>query len=284
MNKPPGQLWVIATPIGNLSDLSPRAKDALEKVQLLACESKSSARRLYSAFELSLPKVILYREDQAEAGERQLVSALEEGLLCGLISDAGTPAISDPGWRLVETCYRHGFPVFSLAGPSSLSAALAVAGLPTRRFLFEGFPPNNSGERRQFFQRIASNEVTTVFFDTPHQVLESLKTLLHHCPPTRRLTICRELTKLHETSLQKSLAEWSLTPPLEKGEFVMILEAAEAEASANAESRKLGEAVLQAKFLQEAGLSTTALRQFLQQFSGIGRNDAYRIALDPDNG
>ncbi len=283
MNKPSGQLWVIATPIGNLSDLSPRAKEALENVQLLACESKKSAMRLYSAFKLSLPKFILYREDKAEAGERQLISALGEGLSCGLISDAGTPAISDPGWRIVEACYRHGFPVLSLAGPSSLSAALSVAGLPTRRFLFEGFPPHNNSERKQFFQKVASNEVTTVFFETPHHILDTLKILMGLCPPTRRLTICRELTKLHETSLQKSLAEWSLAPPLEKGEFVLILEGAEPQDSANAESKKLQEAILQAKFLQESGLATTPLRQFLQQFAGIGRNDAYRIALDPDN-
>ncbi len=191
------------------------------------------------------------------------------------ISDAGTPGISDPGWKLVSQCHTRGIPVHSLAGPSSLAAALSTAGQPSRRFLFAGFPPNKKSERRAFLKELSEQKIPTVFFETPHQIGETLQWLARCCEPERSLSICRELTKLHETNQKRSLADWLLNPPPSRGEFVLVLEKAPEEPD-----QGNGNAAEQAAYLLASGLGAAQTREFLEQFALLTRNQAYQLVLE----
>jgi 16S rRNA (cytidine1402-2'-O)-methyltransferase len=273
-----GKLWVIATPIGNLGDMSPRARSLLPTLDLLACENLNSARRLCSALQLQCPQLVLYREDSSEKSTQRILNALQEGQQCGLISDAGSPGLSDPGWRLVAACHQHHLEVVSLPGPSALTAALAVAGLPTRRFTFEGFPPHKRPERRAFFEQISRHELTTILFESPHQILQTLETLRELCGPSRVLSISRELSKLHETNRRASLEDWLRDPPAARGEFVLILEPAPP--APNQDLEKADNLTQQADYLARCQLTVAQIRDFLIQFGGASRNQAYRIALE----
>ena len=270
-----GKLWVIATPIGNLGDFSPRARQAIQQLDLLACESTSSAQRLCSALQLTCPRLLLYREDSTDSVQLKIMQEIQEGASCGLISDAGTPGISDPGWKLVSQCHARGIPVFSLAGPSSLAAALSTAGQPSRRFFFAGFPPNKKSERRSFLEELSRQPYSSVFFETPHAILETLQTLGRLCEPNRSLSICRELTKLHETNQKRPLQDWLMDPPPARGEFVLVLEGAPI-----VEEQHESNAPQQTEYLLKAGLSTGQTREFLEKFAGLARNQAYRLVLD----
>lgn len=271
----PGKLWVIATPIGNLGDFSPRARETIQQLDLLACESTASAQRLCSALQIPCPRLVLYREDSSDSVQHKLLEQMQGGDSCGLISDAGTPGISDPGWKLVSQCHARGIAVHSLAGPSSLAAALSTAGQPSRRFLFAGFPPNKKGDRRLFLKELSEQTVSTVFFETPHQIGETLQWLAQCCGPERSLSICRELTKLHESNQKRSLADWISTPPPARGEFVLVLEGAPEQAKEDT-----GNAAQQATYLLKSGLSPAQTREFLEQFTQTPRNQAYRLVLE----
>ncbi|MBX3166537.1 MAG: 16S rRNA (cytidine(1402)-2'-O)-methyltransferase [Candidatus Eremiobacteraeota bacterium] len=271
----PGKLWVIATPIGNLGDFSPRAKETIQQVDLLACESTSAAQRLCSALQIPCPRLVLYREDSSDSVQHKLLEQMQEGGSCGLISDAGTPGISDPGWKLVSQCHARGIAVHSLAGPCSLAAALSTAGQPSRRFLFAGFPPHKKSERRAFLQELCQQTVSTVFFETPHQIGETLQWLAQCCEPDRSMSICRELTKLHESNQKRRLADWLLDPPPARGEFVLILEGCPMEPDKNT-----GNTAEQAAYLLKSGLSAAQTREFLEQFAQLPRNQAYRLVLE----
>lgn len=271
-----GTLWLIATPIGNLGDLSPRAKETLSRLDLLACESLPAAKRLCSACTIPCPRLILYREDSGESSQDRILSALHQGLQCGLVSDAGAPGLSDPGWKLVAACHQQKLTVRSVAGPSSLTAALSVAGLPTRRFIFEGFPPHKRSERLTFFRELSRSPVTSVFFESPHNILETLETLGELCGASRLLCISRELTKLHESNDRRSLSDWRADPPTARGEFVLVLEGA----PPIEEMDQTQDLQAQAQFLAARGLTAVDLREFLVKFSGATRNQAYRIALE----
>ena len=270
-----GKLWVIATPIGNLGDFSSRGKETMQNVDLLACESTASAQRLCSALQITCPRLVLYREDSSDSAQHKLLEHLQSGGSCGLISDAGTPCISDPGWKLVAACHAQGITVHSLAGPSSLTAALAVAGQPTRRFFFAGFPPNKKSERRDFLREISQQPCSSIFLETPHQILETLKLLEQYCGGERSLSICRELTKLHETNRKATLSQWLHDPPLARGEFVLVLEGAPP-----AEEKPAGSWDGQATYLLRSGLNLGQVRDFLEKFAELPRNQAYRLALE----
>lgn len=270
-----GKLWVIATPIGNLNEISQRAIDTLQTLDLLACESITAARRLYSALQITLPKLVLYREDSHHSTHTKIVNEIQNGAVCGLTSDAGSPGISDPGWRLVSDCHALKLPVYSLSGPSALTAALSSAGQPARRFLFAGFPPHKHRERQLFLQEVAQQTITTVFFETPHKILETLQSLYQYCDPQRTLSICRELTKLHENNQKRSLLDWITDPPPPRGEFVLILEGQIPITTATPETA--GEE--QAKFLLHSGLSALKTREFLETFNKLSRNQAYNLTI-----
>src|SRR5215470_6100571 len=201
-----GRLQVVATPIGNLSDLSARARQALEEADLIAAEDTRHTLGMLQAIGVAKPMVSLHAYNE---GQRvpDLLERLGTGQVIALVSDAGTPLLSDPGFELVSAAAAAGFEVGVIPGPSAITAALAVAGLPTSRFCFEGFLPSRSRERRAELARLASETRTLVFFEAPHRIAETLADLVNEFGGERRAVVARELTKAHETLYRGKLSD-----------------------------------------------------------------------------
>jgi 16S rRNA (cytidine1402-2'-O)-methyltransferase len=219
-----GKLIVVSTPIGNLADLSERARQALETADLVACEDTRHSGRLMAHLGLKRPLVSLHEhnEKQRLAG---LLARLEGGETIALISDAGTPLVSDPGFLLVRAAADAGLRVEAVPGPSAVLAALAISGLPPQPFTFLGFPPPKAGKRRTFLRRYAGLEHTLVLYESPHRLLASLADMREELGE-RQAVVARELTKLHEEVLRGDLGEiLALLTARErlKGEFVVVL-------------------------------------------------------------
>lgn len=220
----PGKLLVIATPIGNLQDLSPRARQAFEAADLVACEDTRRTGRLLAHLGIRKPLLSLHEHNERTRLPR-LLRALEEGKVVALVSDAGTPLLSDPGFLLVREAAAQGVPVEAVPGPSAVLAGLVVSGLPPHPFTFVGFPPAKPGKRRTFYRRFAGLDHTLVLFESPHRLLASLRDALGELGD-RPVAIGRELTKLHQEVLRghlsEILAELEGRPSL-KGEFVVVV-------------------------------------------------------------
>lgn len=217
----------MATPIGNLGDFSPRAAETLRSVAVVACEDTRQSGKLMAAAASGRPLLSLHEHNE-EQRTGELVERLVAGEDVALVSDAGTPLVSDPGYRLVERAIAAGVRVCPIPGPSAVIAALSMAGLPTDRFAFLGFLPHKPGARRKFLEQWATVEATLVCFESPHRILETLADL-EALWPDRRIAACREITKLHEevlrgtaSSVKKSLAE----RPAVKGEFTLVIDRA----------------------------------------------------------
>ena len=225
-----GTLFIVATPIGNMEDLTPRARQTLADVDLIAAEDTRHTGRLLSTIGVKTPQKALH-----DHNESQVVGALVEMLQAGkniaLVSDAGTPLVSDPGYRLVMAAHESNIAVSPIPGPSSLTAALSVAGLPTDRFCFEGFAPAKSKARKTWFEARATETGTLIFFESVHRIRESVADMLEIFGADRQAFIGREITKLHEQCVRGSLRE--LLRGIEsadiphKGEFVVIVHGAE---------------------------------------------------------
>lgn len=200
----PGRLLVVATPIGNLDDLSPRGRAALQAADLVACEDTRHSGRLLAHLGLDKPLVSLHEHNERQRLPR-LLADLEEGRTIALVSDAGTPLVSDPGYLLVREAAARGVRVEPLPGPSALLAALVVSALPPHPFTFAGFPPPKPGRRRAFYRRFAALDHTLVFYESPHRLLASLADALTELGD-RPAAVCRELTKLHEEVLRGPLS------------------------------------------------------------------------------
>lgn len=220
----PGTLHVVATPIGNLEDLSPRARRILGEVDAIASEDTRTTLKLLSHFEIRKP-VIAYFQHSGERREEQILRRLEEGQSIALVSEAGTPGVSDPGAALVAEAHARGIPVRSLPGPSSVAAALSVSGFSGDRYLFEGFLPRKPGKRRKALKALAGEERTLVFLESPHRVVDTLEAMVEALGD-RAVTVARELTKIHEevlrTTLSKALADFRSREP--RGEFTLVVE------------------------------------------------------------
>lgn len=202
----PATLYVVATPIGNLDDLSPRARQVLAEVDAILCEDTRHSVALLRHAGISRPLLALHEHNE-EARAAALVERLRLGQSLALVSDAGTPLISDPGYRLVAAVRAAGFAVSPIPGPCALIAALSVAGLATDRFVFEGFLPARPGERRARLQALAGDPRTLVWYEAPHRIVETLADMASELGGGRRAVIGRELTKRFETVLDGSLAE-----------------------------------------------------------------------------
>lgn len=220
----PGTVLIVSSPIGNLDDVSPRAREALARADLVACEDTRRSGRLLA--HLGLKKRLLSMHDHNERRRLpQLIAALEEGLVVAVLSDAGTPLVSDPGYLLVREAIARELPVEAVPGPSAILAALVVSGLPPYPFTFGGFPPPKAGKRRRFYRQLADLAHTLVWFESPHRLVTSLAEALAIFGD-RPAAVCRELTKLHEEVLRGSLA--SVHRALEarssiKGEIVVLV-------------------------------------------------------------
>ena len=267
-------LYVIATPIGNLEEMSPRACRILAEVPLIACEAIAATRRLLSAKGIACPRLISYRDDSRARSERELLEHLQSGQSAALVSEAGTPCISDPGWQLLAQCQRLSIKVEAVAGPSALVAALSVAGVDCKEFRFVGFPPHKARDRREFLQRHLTHPETLVFFESPHRIQECLGDLLGIAGPDQEVVLVRELTKLHEEVVRGTLARLAQQAQ-QRGEYVVVVPArACPEPDAQAASTQLSAKVA---FLQEAGLSSKQIVEFLSKIEDYPRNAVYRL-------
>lgn len=217
-------LYVVGTPIGNRSDLGARAADTLRQVSLIACEDTRTARKLLDPLGTSATLVAYHEHNETEQAER-LAERIAEGAAIALISDAGMPAISDPGFRVVRMCRARRLPVFAVPGPTALTTALAVSGLPTDRFYYFGFLPPKSAARRRCFEEHRAFEATLVFYESTHRILKFLDDVLAVLGPDRIVSVARELTKLFETVHTGPVGEVRelLSTRSSKGEFVVMI-------------------------------------------------------------
>lgn len=219
-----GMLYLVATPIGNLEDMTFRAVRILREVALVAAEDTRHSRKLFQHYAIKTPLTSYFAHNEVQKGER-IIHRLQAGEDVALISDAGTPAISDPGFLLVQRCRESGIAVTMVPGASAVITALAISGLPTERFIFEGFLPSRSKLRREQFRRLREETRTTLFYEAPHRIQKSLADLVAELGPERQVALARELTKLHEELLRGTAAELlqRVTRDKLRGEMVLLI-------------------------------------------------------------
>ncbi|MBP1736659.1 MAG: rRNA small subunit methyltransferase [Oscillospiraceae bacterium] len=273
----PGTLYLVPTPIGNLGDISLRMKQTLECCDFIAAEDTRVTLKLLNHLSLKKPMAAYYRHNK-EAGGQAILARLLGGESCALVTDAGTPAISDPGEELVALCAAHDIPVISIPGPCALTVALSASGLPTGRFTFEGFLAMNKKNRRIHLDSLQSEERTMIFYEAPHKLPATLADLLVAFGPDRRISICRELTKLHEEILRTTLGEAAahFSDHTPRGEFVLILEGGSAPHEEAPSEEEALEAV--AQLLGEGLSPKDAIRKTAEQY-GLSKNKLYDIYI-----
>ncbi|NJN92755.1 MAG: 16S rRNA (cytidine(1402)-2'-O)-methyltransferase [Anaerolineales bacterium] len=268
-----GTLYLVATPLGNLEDITLRALRILREASLIATEDTRTTGQLLKHFDLHRPLVSYYEHNKVTRLER-ILAALAEGDVA-LVSEAGTPLLSDPGYELVRAAIEQGFPVVSIPGPSALGAALPASGLPTDRFLFVGFLPRKAGDRRRVLQEVAAEKATLVFFEAAHSPAATLVDMVDCLGGDRSMAVCRELTKLHEEIWRGTIAgagsEWQQREP--RGEFTLVVGGAHppsnwAQAQVEAELTR---------FIAAGESIKDAARQVAGQ-SGWGKRDVYTLA------
>lgn len=272
-----GTLYLVPTPIGNLGDISPRARKTLAEADFIAAEDTRVSLKLLNYLELKKPLVSYYEHNKAESGPR-IVERLLAGESCALVTDAGSPAISDPGEDLVALCARAGLCVCAIPGPCAAITALSISGLPTGRFCFEGFLSTNKKGRREHLSSLRSETRTMIFYEAPHKLQATLKDLCDAFGAERRISLCRELTKLHEEVLRMTLEEavHYYTDNNPRGEYVLILEGAAAPAE---EALTLDDAVALAMQRIDAGLSRKDAVREVSRETGFPKNALYEAVL-----
>ncbi len=271
-------LYVVGTPIGNLSDLSPRAVEILREADFIAAEDTRVTRALLTSQGIK-NQLISYRGHIQRERGAEIVARLKAGECCALVSDAGMPAISDPGEDLVRLCAEAGIPVHSVPGPSAFVTALALSGLPTGRFAFEGFLSVSRKSRTDRLAEIKDERRTLLFYEAPHKLRRTLRDFLATFGD-RRIAICRELTKLHEEVLRLTLSEaveyYKAREPL--GEYVLVVEGApEPEEAPQLTPERAAEVV--AKY-REQGLSKNECLRRAAEETGLPRNELYKLLLE----
>ncbi len=279
MEVEPGTLYIVATPIGNLEDLSPRARKVLAAVDAIACEDTRHSARLLRHFGLTTATLACH-----DHNERRIVDTLVERLRRGdalaLVSDAGTPLVSDPGFLLVRAAREAGCKVVPVPGPCALVAALSASGLPSDRFVFEGFLPARSAARREHLKRLADEPRTLIFYESPHRIEASLADMAEILGGGRRAVIARELTKRFETihgdTLEGLMAWMAADPDQCRGEFVVVVEGSprrEGDDGTQAEAERILAVLLEELPLKQAAAIAARL-------TGAKRNRLYRRALE----
>lgn len=272
-----GTLYLVATPIGNLGDFSPRAAETLETVDFIAAEDTRVSVKLLNHFAIKKPLVSYHQHNHVTAGQA-ILSRLLGGESCALVTDAGTPAISDPGEELVRLCADNGVEVLSIPGCCAAVNALAVSGLPTGRFTFEGFLSVNKKTRREHLAALENEERTMIFHEAPHKLLSTLEDLSAAFGPERPVALCRELTKLHEETIRTTLGQaadhWRDTAP--KGEFVLVVAGRPPRQEA---AMTVEEAVDRVLVLRDSGMRLKDAAREVADDTGLSKNELYAAAL-----
>lgn len=272
-----GTLYVVATPIGNLQDMTLRAIEVLKKVDRIAAEDTRHAGPLLKHFSINKPSLSMHDFNERER-LKIIIAYLQAGESIALISDAGTPLISDPGFHLVREAKALGIPVVTIPGPCALIAALSVSGMPTDRFTFEGFLPAKQEARRQRLTLLRHEARTIIFYEAPHRLLVSLQTMAEVFGPSRKVVVARELTKVYESVLAGELADiialYESRPKEQRGEIVILIEGVDEEARESKEV--IPETVLDI-LLEELPVKQAAL--LASKITGERKNVLYELAL-----
>lgn len=276
-----GKLYLCATPIGNLEDMTYRATRTLKEVDLIAAEDTRNSIKLLNHFEIKTPMTSYHEYNKIEKGKK-LVEKLQAGMSIALITDAGTPGISDPGEELVKMCYEAGIEVTSLPGAAACITALTLSGLSTRRFAFEAFLPTDKKEKQAVLKELENETRTIILYEAPHRLVRTLQELLESLG-NRRVTICRELTKKHETAFQTTLEEavshYEANEP--KGECVLVLEGKSREELKAEEVAKWEEMSLEEHmdYYMNQGIAKKDAMKMVARDRGIGKRDVYQQLL-----
>lgn len=272
-----GTLYVVGTPIGNLSDFSPRAIKTLEDCDFVAAEDTRVTLKLLNRFNIKKPLVSYYEHNRRERGE-VILARLLQGENCALVTDAGMPAISDPGEDLVDLCYENAVHVESVPGPTAFATAMAMSGLPSGRFTFEGFLSVNKPSRREHLEEIVDEKRTMIFYEAPHKLSATLKDLYTYLGP-RRIALVKELTKIHErverTTLKEAAEKYA--EETAKGEFVIVIEGAK---SKPAEVYTVEQAVEMARKLIKKGTSLNEAAKEIAGQTKIKKSEIYKALLE----
>ncbi len=268
-----GKLFVVGTPIGNLSDFSPRGVQTLREVDFIAAEDTRVSVKLLNHLEIKKPMISYFEHNKREKGE-EIINRILNGENCAIVTDAGMPCISDPGEDLVRLAHERGVLVESVPGPSALITALAISGMASGRFTFEGFLSVNKQSRREHLSGLQNEKRTMIFYEAPHKLAATLKDMLSFFGD-RQIALIRELTKLHETvqRLTLSAAAEYYSENEAKGEFVLIVEG---KGDEKTEDLTLSQAVLMAKELTDKGMSPAAAAKAAAKMSGFAKNEIYK--------
>jgi len=272
-------LILAATPLGNPGDASPRLKAAIESASIIAAEDSRRFHRLCSDIEVTFTgRVLSFFEGNEEDRTRELLGELQSGASVLVVSDAGMPTISDPGFRLMRDAIHHGIEVHVIPGPSAVTMAVALSGLPTDRFTFEGFPPRASGARLASFEKLRHEERTMVFFEAPHRIGDSLGDAVAVFGAQRRAAICREMTKRYEETIRGTLAELSSWADSNEvlGEITLVVEGA----STDSASMSADEMVARVREFEGAGMDRKAAIASVAQEFGIAKRLVYAAVVD----
>lgn len=273
-----GTLYLCATPIGNLEDMTFRVIRILKEVDLIAAEDTRNSIKLLNHFEIQTPMTSYHEYNKYEKG-RKLVEKLLEGQNIALITDAGTPGISDPGEELVKMCYESGIPVTSLPGAAACITALTISGLSTRRFAFEAFLPSDKKEREQILKEMETETRTMIVYEAPHRLVKTLKLFLERLG-NRKITVCRELTKRHETALavtlEEAVAHYEANPP--KGECVLVIEGKSREEAREEERKQWEEMTIEdhMEVYTKQGMDKKSAMKAVAKDRGVSKRDIYQ--------
>lgn len=273
-----GKLYLCATPIGNLEDITYRVVRVLGEVDLIAAEDTRNSIKLLNHFGIKTPMTSYHEYNKIEKGKK-LIEKMLDGAEIALITDAGTPGISDPGEELVKMCYEAGVEVTSLPGPAACITALTLSGLATRRFAFEAFLPSDKKEKQAVLRELQDETRTIILYEAPHRLLKTLQELVD-CLGNRRVTVCRELTKRHETAfattLEEAIAYYEVNEP--KGECVLVLEGRSREELRQEELAKWEEMSIEEHmaYYEEQGIDHKEAMKKVAKDRGISKRDVYR--------
>lgn len=273
-----GTLYLCATPIGNLEDMTFRVIRTLKEVDLIAAEDTRNSIKLLNHFGIQTPMTSYHEYNKYEKG-RKLVEKLLEGQNIALITDAGTPGISDPGEELVKMCYESGIPVTSLPGAAACITALTISGLSTRRFAFEAFLPSDKKEREQILKEMETETRTMIVYEAPHRLVKTLKLFLERLG-NRKITVCRELTKRHETALavtlEEAVAHYEANPP--KGECVLVIEGKSREEAREEERKQWEEMTIEdhMEVYTKQGMDKKSAMKAVAKDRGVSKRDIYQ--------
>ena len=280
-----GQLYLCATPIGNLGDMTPRVIETLQNVDVIAAEDTRNSIKLLNHFQIKTPMTSYHEYNKIEKAE-YLVAQMQAGKQIALITDAGTPAISDPGEVLVQKCQEAGIMVTSLPGAAACITALTLSGLSTRRFCFEGFLPSDKKERKMILEDLKEESRTMILYEAPHHLKGTLKELTDTLG-NRRITLCRELTKKFETvfptTLEEALVYYESNEP--RGEYVLVLEGKSHQQKQQEKQAVLSEMPIEEhmKIYEEKGIDRKEAMKLVAKERGISKRDVYQYLLSVEN-